>query len=699
MCNLTLSHEQTTTINNLCSELVVNVSKFSEHLIKGQNGLDALNALQFSSKFICNKLAEWSSQYKRAKKFESNHLYVAPVKLALGLRNDMFKGQSVNIAVPRLIQNVFHQIPITKTIVSLFQRNDFRKAYNEFNRTNGHRLVEGVYTDYSTGNRFKSSELFSQFPNSLQIELSTDDFDVCNGLGSKATMHKLCPVYVSIKNMPPEYTSRLDSISLASLCYSDDMTTKYTDFNDIWRLIVNDISIIENGIDIGGELLKGTITNVKSDNLGIHQAYGLVKNFSKTEYCCRFCTCSRSEIKTLCKEIPSKLRTIEHYNEQIKIINDSSKVHLKETTGIVRYCVLNDLRYFHIMNAMVPDIMHDLNEGTAPFLLKLFFENLIDKKVFSEQGIKEKIQYFDYGWKNRSIVPSQIGLQKRSISQNAMQMLCLLQHLPFIFYHDRNHIEIKQKWICVQSLLCIVQIVYSTRIDEDDLRELAHWIEIHLNSIQEHFRVELIPKHHFMTHYPGIIREAGAIKHLSMMRSEAKHKVLKNYAENSKCFINLTKTISERHQQHMCMAQNTYVNHISHAKKTKTVETQFIFDHAELFDAHNIQETDIFEVQWLKYNSFDYRENIFVYSDGFLFQIKKNFKQSAEYYLFCIRFNFVEYEQFLNSIEIKNCEPVDFALIKFSSLEDKHNYEATRLKEKLFIILDTLNLKNIYTSQ
>lgn len=98
MCNLTLSHEQTTTIYNLCSELVVNVSKFSEHLIKGQNGLDALNALQFSSKYICNKLAEWS------RKFESNHLYLAPVKLALGLRNDMFKGQSVNIAVPRCLR-------------------------------------------------------------------------------------------------------------------------------------------------------------------------------------------------------------------------------------------------------------------------------------------------------------------------------------------------------------------------------------------------------------------------------------------------------------------------------------------------------------------------------------------------------------------------------------------------------------------
>lgn len=36
--NLTLTHEQTTIIYNLCSELVVNASKLNEHLIKGNNG-------------------------------------------------------------------------------------------------------------------------------------------------------------------------------------------------------------------------------------------------------------------------------------------------------------------------------------------------------------------------------------------------------------------------------------------------------------------------------------------------------------------------------------------------------------------------------------------------------------------------------------------------------------------------------------
>lgn len=696
ICNLSLSHHETTTIYKLFLELVENSSKFNLHLIKEKNGFSALNALEFSSKLICNKFTECSSQYKRAKQFESNPLYVAPHELVIGLRHDMSKSQNFNVAVPRLIQCKYHYVPITSTIISLFQRPDFKKAYFDYNRSIGQRSVDGIYTDFSSGSRFKSSELFSRYPNSLQIELSTDDFDVCNGLGSKASMHKLCPVYVSIKNLPPEFTSRLDSISLASLCYTDDMTTKFTDFNDIWRMIVKDVSIIENGIDIGGEELRGTIIHVKSDNLGVHQAYGLVKNFSKTEYCCRFCTCSRSEMKTLCKEIPSKRRTIEHYNEQIKIINDSTKVNLRETFGIVRYSVLNDLSYFHIMTSMVPEIMHDINCGTGPFLVKNFIENLIEKKVFSEKEIKEKIQYFDYGWKNRNNIPSDIGLQKRSIGQNAVQMLCLLQHFPFIFYQERNHPEIKEKWITIKSMLHILQIVYSTRIDENDLQSLEDWTEIHLRTIQDLYGIQLLPKHHYMTHNPEKIRENGCIKHVSMIRSEAKHKVLKSYAEESKCFINITKTIAVRHQQQICLSQNVYVDRITHGK-IKKVETQFFYENENIFKANNIEESEIFEVSWLNYNSFDYRENILICSEGVLYQIKKVFVHLSEYFFFCIRFDVVKYEEFLNSIEIKQ-SPVDSVLIKFSSLENKHNFEAKYLQEKMYIILDTLNLKYVYDS-
>lgn len=698
ICSLQLNHEQTSTIFNLCIDLVLNTQKLNRYLIDKSNGLDIENAFKLSTEFVKSKLGDCSTRYKRDKRFNSNELYVAPNELTVGLRFNMSRNDSI-VSVPKLLPCKFHYIPITATIFSLFQRDDFRKEYFEFNKMNGQNEIDGVYSEFSSGSRFKSSELFSEHPNSLQIEIATDDIDVCNAIGSKATMHKLCPVYIAIKNMPPQFVSRLDAIFLASLCYSDDIVTKYTDFNDIWRPIVQDISHIENGIDIGGDILRGTITIFSSDNLGQHTALGLVKNFSKTEYCCRFCVCTLSEMKTLCKEIPSKIRTLEQYNEQIKKINDSTKVDLKESKGILRYCVLNDLKYFNIIDGMSPDIMHDINEGTAPFVLKNMFEFLIDKKVFSEKQINDKIINFDYGQLNRNNIPSSIGLLKRSLGQNALQMLTLLQHMPFIFYPEKDNKFIKSVWICVESLIHIVQIVYSSRIDETDLQSLDYWTEIHLKNIQKCFNKDLIRKHHFMTHYSRIIREMGPIKAMSMLRFEGKHKVIKAYAEKTQNFMNLTKTIAERHQQHICMTENIFTNKIDYGKRLKPIKVKFFDEHKDLFEANNISHDEnlLLETTWLSYNSFNYKQGLFIYAENSLFEIKKTLIYSSEPYLFCNQVEFIKFDSFLNSIEVKSCVPANFKVFKFTSLKSKFVYESKKLNSKVYIILETLDLKSLYS--
>lgn len=698
MCNLKLNHEQLTAIYNLCSKLVENKQLFIEHMIQEDNGFDVLDLLKISTTFVKKRLSECSTKYSRAKNFGSNKLYVPPDELVVGLRSNMERIEN-SVSVPRLIPCKFHYIPITSTIIALFRRDDFRREYFEFNAANGQRADNGVYCDYISGSQFKSSELFSVYPNSLQIELATDDFDVCNGLGSKATMHKLCPVYVLIKNLPLQFSSKLDAISLASLCYSNDIVTKFTDFNDMWLFIVQDVSQIENGIDIGGgEIIRGTVTYVSSDNLGQNTALGFVKNFSKAEYCCRFCTCSQSEMKTLCKEDQSKIRTLEQYNEHIKIVNNSTHVDLKESKGVVRYCVLNDLKYFNIIDSMVPDILHDLNEGTIPFALKNMFLLLIEKKVFTEKEINDKISNFDYGHLNRSNIPSNIGLQKRSLGQNAMQMLCLFYHMPYIFYEKRNNIEINQVWICIESLLHIVQIVYSMRIEEVDLQSLEYWTEIHLTNVTKCFKSSLIRKHHFMTHYARVIRAMGPIKAMSMIRKEAKHKVLKSYAAQTQNFTNITKTISERHQQHICMTKNIFTNELHHGKNVKPIDVQFFDVCKHLFEANNILNNQkILETSWLTYNAFNYKPKFFIFSEKCLFQIEKIVICSSEYFLFCSRFECVTYDEFLNSIEMKKSEPVEFALFNIIALEQKNVYESKKLNSKFYIILETLDLKSLYS--
>lgn len=133
--NLKLTQAQTILVFNLCSQLTENVHKFMKYLIEENNGFDALSALQISSKAINSRLVERSTVYRRRKCFNANPLHVPAQEFGLGVRFNMSRADQTSVAVPRLIQCKFHYIPIIESIVSLFQREDFRKAYFEHNNS------------------------------------------------------------------------------------------------------------------------------------------------------------------------------------------------------------------------------------------------------------------------------------------------------------------------------------------------------------------------------------------------------------------------------------------------------------------------------------------------------------------------------------------------------------------------------------
>lgn len=695
LCSLQLNHSQMDNVYQTFLDLMDNMESFNQYFI--ENGLSPAEACQFSIKFIRAKFSECSSRYKRDQMFESNEFYVKPVVRTLGVRWTNLQMPNVPEPIPRLIQNVFYKIPITQTIISLFRRDDFRAEYIRYNEEKIKNVSCGVYSDFSSGTNFKTNELFKNYPNSLQIGIGQDDFEPCNSLGSKATIHKLSPVYVTIKNIPPRFASKLCNIYLASLCYSDDLKTKFNDWNDIWHELMCDVKQIENGIELdAGEEIKGTVVDADSDNLGANTILGFVKNFSKTENYCRFCVCTREEAQKLCREIPSKRRTKEQYDEQIALIANSTKVDFKATQGVAMYCALNDLKYFNIIESMTPDIMHDVNEGAIPFLLKHLFEHLIDKKVCTETELINKIKYHNYGTMNRNNIPSDLVLNKSNLGQNASQLQCLFQHIPFILHDYRDSNILQAVWVCVESLLRITQIIYSTKIEESDLQELENLIEVHLEQIQLMFNVLLLPKHHFMTHYASVIRAMGALIQFSMKRYEAKHKEVKKCIGDSNNFKNLTKTITERHQQMMALKTQTYTDEFRRSAVVKLLDPEFIVLQKALLEEKIDFGLDVNEVKFLDYNSFRYSKGFFVVSGNFLHRIEKVLINGSEHYFFCRRFAFEKFDSFLNSIKIKKFEPDLFEVIKFSSMESKNTYEATIFNSEYHIILKTLDLKNIY---
>lgn len=129
-----------------------------------------------------------------------------------------FRNQSI-------YSNFFHTfVPIIDTIRSLFLRDDFSRAFQNGGSRNSHKCTNGEYSEYCCGSAFKKSEIFQAHPESLQILIATDDFEVCNPLSSKASLHKICAIYFVIRNMPR--LSYLSNIYLICLCNSNDIRTK-----------------------------------------------------------------------------------------------------------------------------------------------------------------------------------------------------------------------------------------------------------------------------------------------------------------------------------------------------------------------------------------------------------------------------------------------------------------------------------------
>lgn len=61
----------------------------------------------------------------------------------------------------------------------------------------GHHRRDQLLSDYCDGIAYKSHDLFSTVPSSLEVLAYYDDVEVCNPLGSRAKKHKL-GVHLSI---------------------------------------------------------------------------------------------------------------------------------------------------------------------------------------------------------------------------------------------------------------------------------------------------------------------------------------------------------------------------------------------------------------------------------------------------------------------------------------------------------------------
>lgn len=699
--NMRLTKKNTDLIFTLFEQLISeNISMCGRFFEKEneENAKSVSETLSMAKEYACKRISTIKTSYFRQKLLSKNKYYVAPEEIAMGLKWKTKIKSDSDLPDHKLVQSTFQFIPPSKTLVKLFLNADFKQAFIEYNKQKQRNsCVDGVYDDYCCGNVAKNFEIFRS-SDTIVLQLAFDEFDACNGLKTKATVHKMFAVYFQILNIPHKYSARQNNIYLVALGPSSNFKETGSCDDNIIEQIVRDLKQFEvDGIDIGdNERLKVTMFNIAGDNLGINVLFGFSAGFN-ARYFCRFCTSTKEETQTMVEENTSKIRTAASHEAQIKKISLNPDLNLQETKGVHKNCLFNELSSFHVCRNVSADIMHDVLEGIVPYFLQEFFKYAIREKVCCESDIIRRVRDFNYGTLNSRNKPSLIRIERKNLGQNATQSYCIMVHLPFLFIDKKNILN--EVWPIMISLLDCMRILFSFKLNDSDRKTLAQRSKEHLNGMVRVFKASLKPKHHNMTHHPRVICETGPLRFASMMKYELKHKFFTDVARKTNNFVNIAKTMAEAHQAYICTQFESMKDIIEPSSRKYLLSKDVNFESYRSC-IQSIQEIDIqqcFALLFLKYNGRMFRKGLFIFHEKIYYKIVHVIQSSENYYLACLKYKFIGFDHSLNSIEIHESDnsSENYFVINIQHLTISDTFEQKKANNSIFIIAEHLELLEV----
>lgn len=559
----------------------------------------------FSNTF--NPFSDLNTNSKWAKYFSEKWGVVEPVEIHLGVRYDSKRNKISGVYEQVPVNDNFIYIPLLKTLEFIFKNEEVCCNVNKS------AALGNLYQDFCDGKYYRHHPLYSKSKNALQIQVYYDDFETSNPLGSKQGIHKLGCLYFTLRNLPPHLNSSLMNIHLISLFHSQD--AKKYGIDKVLAPFVDDVKVLEKDgmkVSFAEEPLHGTVAQVTGDNLGLNSILGYVESFAANYYC-RMCLIDKASAQTVFSEndprvvLRTKLTNEEHYSCLVENPRESS------CFGIKRNSILSSLSYFSVSDNFVFDIMHDILEGVAQYEIKLLFKYL-NQNFICNENILQRVYAFNYGFMDKKNRPTRINMvcAGSGIGLNASQTLCLIRNIPLIFGDVVP--EGDRHWHLLLLLLHIVNIVFSPCITEGMTVFLKHLVEEHHRLFTDLYpENNLIPKHHFMIHYPECIRQIGPLVHVWSMRYEAKHKFFKSSIKN---FKNITKSLAKKHQ--IAVAYH-WESLSAKGIESGPVKSKILTDveYGDLISEHfevNIK-SDINVTTWVKHNGIEFHTGLVVCTD------------------------------------------------------------------------------------
>ena len=98
------------------------------------------------------------------------------------------------------------------------------------------------------------------------------------------------------------------------------------------------------------------------------------------------------------------------YNSHCEALRGPLHDHMATTYGVVCNSVLNMCQYFHVTTGMVPDIMHDILEGSLELCMRHLLIYLVrEQKLFSLNVLNNRIASMNYGLSEVKNKPTEIA--------------------------------------------------------------------------------------------------------------------------------------------------------------------------------------------------------------------------------------------------------------------------------------------------
>lgn len=443
----------------------------------------------------------------------------------------------------------FYYVPLLQSLKILLELEDFQAEV-----LNPHAQCSDNLGDFCDGTLFQSHPLFSSDPFALQVIAYYDELEVVNPLGSYVKKHKLGCMFFFLGNIRPQFRSTFRAIHLVAVAKYQDIVkygidTFLTPFiEDMKKLYCNGILV-----SLGGKerTFYGALLAFLADTLAAHAVGGFKGSVSFSLRICRSCMITTPQIKECLVESSCTLRTPETHFEQCSLLSGPLHEHYSTSFGINRLSKLEEVPGFSVIQGLPHDIMHDLFEGVVPYELKLLLCHCVRSNYFTINQLNERIEQYDFGSNNPvPIDPKIVSNATAKIRQSASQMMTLCQDLP-ILIADTIPLG-DQHWYSFLVLLKICSIAVSPVCTHDTVAYLRVLIEEKHYLFQQLYPDEnMIPKQHYMVHYPSQIERLGPLIHSWNMRQESKLSFVKRVSRRSN-YKNICKTVAKKHQFWLC---------------------------------------------------------------------------------------------------------------------------------------------------